>query len=181
MTRRLAVLVATLSLAATGLLAVPSFASAGPARCPGPGYPPVPHATILVSTTTPLLNATVEVSGTAFCADETVTLTLQGTVVGTAHTDAAGNFDPPVKITKSGSSLQLCGVGASGLAGDRDCVTLNTNASSASGTSGTSAGGGGTALTGTDIALLCLLAAVLLAGGGAAVVAGRRRRHEPVG
>jgi hypothetical protein len=182
--RRLSVLLAVLGLALGAALAAPAMATARPAQavagaCSADAYPPSPHATIMASTTTPKVGETIEASGTSYCPDEDVALTLDGTGVGTAHTDAQGAFDPPVVVNKAGNALQLCGIGASGLAADRDCITLSTAAGSQPpGGNGTGAGssGGGTAFTGSDIAALCLLGAVLLFGGGALVAVGRRRR-----
>lgn len=148
--------------------------------CSDIAYPPSPHATIMASTTTPRVGETIEGSGTAYCPDEDVRLTLAGTFVGTTHTDSTGSFDPPVKVAQAGRQL-LCGVGASGLPNDRDCIALVARSH---GTGGEHAhkpnGGGGTSFTGVDILLLCLLAAVLLGAGWALTVVGRRKRHATV-
>lgn len=180
MRRRLASLLAVFGLVAAGTFAFTGPASAAAPVCTGQGYPPAPHATIEVSTTTPLVNAFVKVSGIAFCGNEAVNITVRAVVVIGAHTNGTGSFDPQVKITHAGAN-EICGIGASGLADDRDCLTVvaktSTSGGGGHGTSG-SGTGGGTALTGTDIALLVLLAAVLLGGGGAALAAGRRRRQQ---
>ena len=168
------------ALVAIGLtLAVPAAAAsatglhaAAAGACNDSAYPPAPHATIMASTTTPFLNETIEASGTAYCPDEDVRLTLAGKFVGTTHTDGTGAFDPPVKVTAVGK-LQLCGIGASGLPNDRDCLTLTVKTH---GTGGSHNPGGGTSITGTDIALIVVAAIVLLAAGWSLVAAGRRKR-----
>lgn len=169
-------------LAVLAAVIAPAAAQAGTVHqaapaCTRAAYPPSPHATIMTSTTTPRVGEKIEASGTNYCPNEDVALTLAGASVGTAHTDAHGAFDPPVVVNRAGSALQLCGIGASGLAADRDCVTLTTmsNATAPAGNSSGSSGGG-TAFTGFDIAALCLLAAILLLGGGGLVVANRRRQ-----
>ncbi len=180
--RRLSVLLTVLGLALLAVVAAPAGAIAVPVRalagaCNDSAYPPSPHATIAASTTTPNVGETIEASGTRYCPDEDVALTLDGAPVGTTHTDAQGAFDPPVVINKAGNALQLCGIGASGLADDRDCIALSTpNGAASSPASNNHGNGGGTAFTGFDIAALCLLAAILLIGGGALVVGNRRRR-----
>jgi hypothetical protein len=183
--RRLYGVLGAIALTLGVALVVPAPAGAGGLQllagaCNGNAYPPSPHAMIMSSTTTPALNETIEASGSAYCPNEDVRLTLAGTFVGTTHTDGTGAFDPPVKVTKTGKLL-LCGIGASGLANDRDCLTLTVKSL---GTGGTHqhkpSGGGGTSFTGVDILLLALLAAALLAGGSALAVAGRRKRAAPV-
>jgi hypothetical protein len=173
--RRFAVVVGAVALAFSAALAIPVQANASGLHalavgCSDTAYPPSPHATIMSSTTTPLVGQTIEASGTAYCPNEDVRLTLAGAFVGTTHTDGTGAFDPPLKVTKLGSQ-PLCGIGASGLPNDRDCITLI-----ASTPHGTNGGGGGTSFTGVDILLLCALAAGLIAVGWALLTAGRRKR-----
>ncbi len=167
-------------------LAVPASAAAGPlagsapATCPKPKpYPPPPSATVQSSTTTPRVGQTIEASGIGYCPDEDVTITISGKQVGTAHTNAGGSFDPPVVVPGRAGQKQLCGIGASGLSTDRDCLTLTVSGAAANDASASAAaggGGGGTAFTGTEAALLLALAVLLLAGGVAFATAGRHRR-----
>jgi hypothetical protein len=186
--RRLLISLSVLALLLASALAVPVSAGAQPARaaaaagaCNADAYPPSPHATIMSSTTTPAVGETIEASGTHYCPNEDVQLTLDGADVGTAHTDAQGAFDPPVVVNKAGSALQLCGIGASGLADDRDCITLNTRAAVPAGNgAGSGSAGGGTALTGLDVAGLVALGVVLLVGGAALVATSRRKRLSGV-
>jgi hypothetical protein len=169
-------------LLALGVAVVPpvaasasGVASAVAGACNDSAYPPAPHAQIMASTTTPSVGETIEASGAAYCPDEDVRITLAGRFVTTTHTDGTGAFDPPVTVPRTGTLL-LCGIGASGLRNDRDCLTLTVQAHNNNGGGGHHSGGGGTSFTGTDILLLVLLAAVLLAAGWALVAAGRRRR-----
>jgi len=167
------------------LVAVPAGASAAHAggrltaapagNCPGPGYPPRPNATIMSSTTTPSTGQTIEASGTHYCANEDVNITLGGNHVTTTHTDSVGSFDPAVTVNyPAGTKVELCGIGASGLSNDQDCLTLTI-----AGGLGTSPGNnGGQPMTGVEIAGLTVLAVALLGGGVAFMAAGKRRsRH----
>jgi hypothetical protein len=178
--RRCTAVAGSIMLAFGLALAIPAAAGgaglhAVGGACNATAYPPSPHAMIMSSTTTPALNETIEASGAAYCPDADVRLTLDGAFVGTTHTDGTGAFDPPVKVTKTGK-LPLCGIGASGLANDRDCLTLTVKSLGTGGVQGHKPGGGGTSLTGADILLICVAGAVLLAAGWAFVAAGRRKR-----
>lgn len=167
-------------------LAVPVSAAAAPlagsapTTCPKPKpYPPPPNATVQSSTTTPRVGQTIEASGIGYCPNEDVTITIAGKNVGTAHTDAAGSFRLTVVLPGPGGQKLLCGIGASGLSTDRDCLTLTVSGAAANDASASTAaggGGGGTAFTGTEAALLLALAILLLAGGIAFATAGRHRR-----
>jgi len=167
------------AVVALGLaFAVPAAASASgltsaAGACNDSAYPPSPHATIMASTTTPSVGETIEASGTAYCPDEDVRITLAGKYVTTTHTDLAGDFDPPVTVHQTGK-LRLCGIGASGLPNDRDCLILTVKAHNTG--PGDHHPGGGTSFTGTDILLIVLAAAVLLGAGVALLMAGRRKR-----
>jgi hypothetical protein len=178
----LGLLTAGLLIGQSGAVASPSgaLAIAAPGTCPKPAtYPPTPGATVRSSTTSPFLGQTIEVSGTNYCPDEDVDIRIGGQHVGTAHTDASGNFDPPVVVPGPAGSRVLDGIGASGLSNDRDSLTLCvTGDAVCSGTGGTTApsSGGGLPFTGTQVTGLIVLAIVLLGGGGAAIYAGRRKR-----
>jgi hypothetical protein len=177
--RRVSAILATTALAFGLVVAVPAASASTPhtlaGACNGNAYPPSPHAQIQASTTTPSVGETIEASGIAYCPDEDVRITLAGTFVTTTHTDGTGAFDPPVKVTKTGK-LRLCGIGASGLANDRDCLILTVKSHGVAGQPPTHGGGSGTSLTGVDILLIVIAAAVLLGAGGAFVAAGRRKR-----
>jgi hypothetical protein len=181
--RRLSAIGSAFAVVVGLALTAPAAAAAGGAHaltgaCNGTAYPPAPHAMIMASTTTPAVGETIEASGTAYCPDEDVRITLDGKFVTTAHTDVTGSFDPPVTITRTGD-LRLCGTGASGLADDRDCLMLSVRAGgAASSVPPHRPNGGGTAFTGVDVLLLGVLAAVLLGVGWAFAAAGRRKRAD---
>jgi hypothetical protein len=163
----------TLAVPAVAASASGLVAATAAGACNDSAYPPAPHATIMASTTTPSVGETIEASGASYCPDEDVRLTLAGKFVGTTHTDQAGDFDPPVKVPHTGKLL-LCGIGASGLPNDRDCLTLTVKAHHQGG--GSHSPGGGTSFTGTDVLLIVLAAVVLLGLGLGFVAAGRRKQ-----
>jgi hypothetical protein len=186
MRRILAPLVATsllmlLPAAVLGAAAAPVQAgkqvTAGDCKKPKP-YPRARDATVEVNTTVPNVGDPLEISGIGYCPDEDVDLTIAGQHVGTAHTDSAGSFDPQV-ITTPGppGQKQVCGLGASGLATDRDCLLIHVQA--AGGSSAAPPGrGGDTAFTGVQIALVGLLALVLVVGGVVVTTLSRNRRPD---
>lgn len=162
-------------------------AAAQPARavkaapaCPHASqYPPTPNAMVESSATVVTVGQHIKVSGTHYCPNESVDLTIHGQDVGTGHTDGNGSFDPTVTVPAPAGSVLLCGVGASGLSADRDCIRLNARAAggaSASAPGGTGGSGNGTAFTGTDLATLIAGACALLAIGVAFATAGRRQK-----
>jgi hypothetical protein len=173
--RRLYCALAVLFIALAAFVTAPAVAMASPASIHAvapatclPGvYPPPQQATIMSSTTTPFIGQKIEASGINYCPDEDVRLTIAGTFVGTAHTDFSGSFDPQVTVPGPVGDKELCGVGASGLPTDQDCLTLHVKAESN--------GPGGPAFTGVQIAALVLVAVALLAGGGFFAAAGRRK------
>lgn len=154
-----------------------SAASACPA---GSGYPAVAAAAALVTTTTPVVGQTIEVSGSGMCTNEGVNIFIDAALVATAQTDGTGAFDPPVKVPGPAGVKTLRIVGASGLPNDSATVTLTVRASA--GVAGVSAsraptsnGGGGLASTGVRVALLALIAGGLIAGGVLLARSGRRK------
>lgn len=169
---------AALPLGLQSAVAAPAVSASAPA-CPHPSaYPPSPNATVEVTTTSPVVGERIKISGVNYCPTESVNITLRGAHVATAHTNSSGSFDPEITVTGPVGSAQVCGIGASGLARDRDCVTLHIRESSGQGATSTpvaGSGGGGPAFTGTDIALLIALGVLLLAGGIAFATAGRSR------
>jgi hypothetical protein len=179
-----AVLAAAFLAAPLGLsaaVAAPAASTTAAAACPHPRpYPPSPDATVESSTTTPLIGQRIKVSGINYCPTENVDITLRGVHVGSAFTTSSGSFDPEITVTGPAGAARLCGIGASGLATDRDCLVLHVRASNGQGSSstpvsGSGGGGGGTAFTGTDLALLIAIAVLLIAGGIAFATAGRGR------
>ena len=73
----------------------------------------------------------LEISGINYCPDEDVDLTIAGHHVGTAHTDSAGSFDPQVTTPGPPGPKQVCGIGASGLRHDRDCLFIHVQGAAA--------------------------------------------------
>jgi hypothetical protein len=170
---RLAVLI--VSPLAAGVVMVPAAAATAAGCGSSQGYPPSPDATVQVSTTRPHVGERIKVSGVNYCPDEDVRITIGGTGVGSAHTDGNGAFDPTVTVPGPAGATQLCGIGASGLSADGDCLTLQVTASGAGNPATGVPSGGGTAFTGVEIALLGLAALVLVVGGVLITVFGRRR------
>lgn len=172
--------------------------SAGSVCSPGQPYPPSAGVMLMVSTTTPYQGQSIEVSGSGYCANETVTLSMGGQRLGTAHADAKGSFDPKVRITEDPGRYRLTGAGQDG---DHASVAMtvrpgsgvepisvhrpgangpgsNGHAPAANGAvpAAAGAGTGGLAFTGIDVALLIAIAVALLGAGSYLVYAGRRRR-----
>lgn len=181
MIRRLLPLLAALGLLALGA-AGPSTAWAGRVRAssaadscnPSQPYPIAPDATVQVSTTNPRAGDTIKVAGIRYCPNEDVDIAIAGKFVGTRHTDTNGSFDPTVKVPGPAGEKRLCGIGASGLAADRDCLTIDVRAG---GSSANPAGGPGEpAMTGVEIALLGVLALALVVAGVLFSTFGRRRK-----
>jgi hypothetical protein len=176
-----------LGLLTAAVFAVPAAAQAHPVAaraaavttvdsCPHPTpYPPSPNATVQSSSTHPTIGQHIEASGIHYCPDEDVTITIGGAFVGTGHTNSSGQFDPDVIVPGPAGSKQLCGIGASGLATDQDCLTLDVQAPSGAGTKGN---GGGVALTGVEIGSLIVVAVALIIGGVVFARAGARRKQS---
>jgi hypothetical protein len=167
-----------LPTAVCGAGAAPVHAGNQVAGCPHPRpYPPAPDATVEVNTTDPHVGDPLEISGIIYCPDEDVALTIASQHVGAAHTGSAGSFDPQVTTPGPPGPKQVCGIGASGLATDRDCLLIQVQGAGSS--EGPPAGqGGGTAFTGVQIALLGLLALMLVVGGVVVTTFSRNRRPE---
>jgi hypothetical protein len=182
----LAALLILLPAGIAGAVAAPAHVGAHQAlargSCPNaPSYPPAPDATVEVNTTVPSVGDPLEISGIRYCPNESVELTIAGQHVGTAHTDGDGGFDPQVTTPGPPGAKQVCGIGASGLDTDRDCLLIHVqNAGSSAAEAGPPAqgNGGGTAFTGVQIALLGVLALVLVVGGVVVTTVGRNRRPE---
>lgn len=180
--RRIIARLAVLALIFTALFAAPALArtpaqSPATAPCPHSGqYPPTTQATVQTSTTNPTVGQQIKISGVHYCANEDVQVTLAGKTVGTAHTGADGSFDFELTVPGPPGTMRVCGLGASGLPNDADCLNIVVQSAGNQGV-GNGAGnnnGGGTAFTGANIALLCALAALLIAGGVAFSARGRR-------
>jgi hypothetical protein len=179
MRRLLYALVALVLGATAAVLAAPATASASSHSaaaaaeiCPGftAAYPFSPNATIMSSTTTPFVGQKIEASGIKYCPNENVRLTIGGQFVGNAHTNGAGSFDPPVIVPGPPGDKLLCGVGASGLLHDQDCLTLHVVAPTGPNSSPP------LSFTGVEIGAIVAVALALLIGGVLFATAGRRRK-----
>ncbi len=154
-----AVVVALSAILCLGVLAVPAFAQT---------YPP-PPAEVCVVSETPTPGQTITVSGSGFSANEGVTIILNpgGIVLGTATTDANGNFSVQVTIP-SNLAPGTYSIGLEGNPiGDVSCASFTIVG-----------GGGGVSFTGTslNVPVWTALAAILLATGMILLVAARRRQ-----
>jgi hypothetical protein len=143
-----------------------------------------PTVTTEITTTSAIVDpcGTTTVSGTGFQPGETVTITLQGAVIGTATADATGAFSTSVTIP-TGTSAGTYTIVSTGSAGDSSSTQLTVG----SGTCGTptptfttvssSTPTSGLAFTGADIARLVEIAGIALGVGGLLLLATRRRRQ----
>lgn len=168
----------TLASASTHSGTTAKVATAAFEACPGTRFGKAitdaisPDATIMSSTTTPFVGEHIEASGIKYCPNESVRLTIGGQFVGTAHTNGVGSFDPQVVVPGPVGDKQLCGVGASGLSLDQDCLTLHVVSPT------TTSGGPGLAFTGVEIGAIVAVALALLVGGALFATAGRRRKSH---
>jgi hypothetical protein len=177
MVRRLAGLLAVL----TAFVVLPASAYGTPVRaaaaaadaCPGSNYPVVPGATVQASTTRPKVGQHIEASGIHYCPNEDVRVTIAGKFVGTGHTDNNGSWDPEVVVPGPPGDKPLCGIGASGLPNDADCLTLTVQ--------GNGVNPQPPASTGVAVASLIAIAGILLVSGIVFVRAGRRRQPSSIG
>lgn len=157
---------------------------AGPAA-PAGAYPATICATLEVSTTNPLVGATITVSGSNFDPNATIKLVLHSQTyqLGSTKSDSLGSFTKDVKLPTGVTGHHLIeAIGGtsdepSGCPADPiQALDIQSN-----GGSGVPAGNGGTAFTGLDI-LALIAAAVVLLGGGVLINRGgkRRRAHQRV-
>lgn len=166
--RRVLSALALLGLLMTTLFFTQGAASAAP-------YPPPVTTSLSVSSNTPCAGQSIKVGGSGFGATEAVTLSIGGTVVGSATTDAAGSFDPDVTTPNLIGGQNLTGLGQTSGRTASLTITIRDCAGAGASGGGGGGGGGGLASTGVKIAGLGLLAALLLSGGMFFVIAGRRR------
>ena len=182
MRRLLYALVALVLGCAAALLAAPAIASASSTHAAAPAKEVCPHddpfypypigATIMSSTTTPFIGQHIEASGIKYCHNEDVRLTIAGQFVGTAHTDNNGSFDPQVVVPGPVGDKLLCGVGASGLSEDQDCLTLHVVSPTGPNS------GPPLSFTGVEIGAIVAVALALIVGGVLFATVGRRRKSH---
>jgi hypothetical protein len=162
-------ILACLTVVACGLIAAPGR---------GAAYPPKSCPTISVSTTQPVADQQVVVTGSGFAAGESVTLTLHSAgsadvQLGTVTADASGHFSMSVTIPPSPSgSWQLTAVGA---------VAASCTASIQLGFAGEHSNvppPGGPSSTGVDVALILAVALVMIGAGVISLLAARSRSRR---
>ncbi|HJP65062.1 MAG TPA: LPXTG cell wall anchor domain-containing protein, partial [Actinomycetota bacterium] len=116
----------------------------------------------------------VDVSGVNWLQNSTVALTFQSDPVflGTAQTDADGNFETTVQIpsdaTAGQHTITATGRDQNGEPATADCDIVVT--------AGAGGGPGGVAFTGTNVSLGLIVLGVLIVAGLAFLVGGRRRK-----
>jgi hypothetical protein len=142
---------------------------AAPAFAYGPNAPAIQANT---SSTTP--GGSVDVTGSGFCLNCTITLTLHSNPVtlGTTTSDGNGSFSTSVSIP-SGTEPGSHAIVATDPDGDSASTAILVSAT----TGPTIAASSGLAFTGADIAALSAIGAVALAVGGMLILTGRRRRR----
>jgi hypothetical protein len=179
MRARLSLLVAV-AFALLGLVVPATSAGAAPVA-----YPATLCPTLSVSTTMPLVGATITVSGVNFDPNATIKLELESKpwLLATVKSDAQGAFTVNVKLPAGvfGSHL-IVAVGGTTQRGpgcpvDPSQLLHIQNPGTSGGNGGGNGNGGGTAFTGVDVLLLVLLAAVLLSVGVAINRSGKRRKQ----
>lgn len=147
---------------------------------PTAAYGYEPNAIGITTSGCSVPGGSLTVNGTNFKPTESVTLTLQGTTLGTPIADSTGSFGPTtVKIppdTTPGGSYAIV---ATGTSGDSSSTAADIAASCAtgSGLAFTPGASSGLAFTGADIAALSSVGAIALALGGMLILTGRRRRR----
>jgi hypothetical protein len=123
---------------------------------------------VSVGTTSPSAGGSLPISGTNCRPDSVVTLTLDtGTVLGTATTDANGNYTTTVQLP-------------SGVTGQHNITVSGAQCAATAGVTIQAVGGGssgGLAGTGVAVVGIGVLGVVLLIGGGLMLFAGRRRKN----
>jgi LPXTG-motif cell wall-anchored protein len=133
-------------------------------------------ATLTVNDPTPACGQTVQVVGTGFLPDTTVTITIAGEVVGTTMSDADGNFTFPYTLPDpciSGEQLIRATDGT-------NTLLVSITVSSTTQTTATTPAAGDLPVTGSsDTSLHLAQAGVLLvAAGGILLMATRKRRRQ---
>jgi hypothetical protein len=114
--------------------------------------------------------------GHDFVPGELVTVSRQGTTLGSTHADNHGKFEFEVSVAGLPAGTYVVqAVGASGRSASVNLVLQQSNCGHKTVTS--SGGGGGLAFTGVPALALGGIAAILLVGGVGLIIAGRRRSN----
>ena len=113
--------------------------------------------------------------GHDFVPGELVTLSRQGTTLGSTHADSEGNFEFDVTVAGVPAGTYVVrATGASGRTATVNVVLQQSNCGHKA-VPPSSGGGGGLAFTGVPALALGGIAAILLVGGVGLIMAGRRR------
>jgi hypothetical protein len=164
------------ALALVGLALVAPLAPAAAAAASDPAYPPHTCPTLSVSTTHPAVGEQITVTGQQFDADTRVSLTMTAPTydVGTARTDADGNFSAHVRMPAgvTGNKIITVKGGQSVCPADPIQLFIEDRTTGNGGPGGGGGGGGTPAMTGVDIGVLVLVAGGLI---GLGLLLNRRR------
>jgi len=154
------------------------------------GWPTVafaydPNAIGITTSGCSVPGGSLTVNGTNFQPNESITLTLQGTTLGTPTADPTGSFGPTKVMippdTTPGDSYTIVATGTSGDSSSTG-ADIATSCGTASGLAftGGAGSGSGLAFTGADIAAMSSVGAIALAVGGMLILTARRRRTSGV-
>jgi hypothetical protein len=154
------------------VFAAAALAFAGLVMPAANAYPPTVCATVSVNTTTPPEGGTIVVTGTQFTAGDSLQLKLQpgDFDLGTFTVAANGTFRAVVKLPAGVTGHRMIVVIGGGPSCPVDPVSIDIGAGHAT--------GGGTASTGTNVAMLLGAALLLLVVGGALTERGSTKRRR---
>lgn len=179
---------ARLSLIFAAVLALLGFVVPATSAAAAPvAYPVTICATLSVSTTTPLVGASITVAGVNFDPNATIKIELESKpwLLATVKSDAQGSFTVTVKLPAGVLGAHLIVAIGGNTQGQASCPADPSQLLHIQGVGGGQTGGGGTggtngsgtAFTGIDVLLLVLLAAALLGVGVAINRSGKRRKN----
>jgi uncharacterized membrane protein len=164
MTRTFAALAAVGALFAAMLMLAGGANAASVAPPPGGGT-----GGVHITNPSPQPGGTVTVSGQNCDVNSPVTVSFDGTQIGSGTTDGSGNYSITVTIPSDASpghhTITVTGASCSGTLGIEVVAPSSAN------------GGGSLAGTGVAVVGIGALGVVLLVGGGMMLLAGRRRSH----
>lgn len=135
-------------------------------------------ATFSANVTTAAPGSTIVYTGTGWPPNSTVTISINGTVVGSAQTDASGKFtfSYTVPANATGTITASAGCGSFSISNNVLVTGGGTNTGNQNtGNQSTTTGGTTLPTTGSDAAGLAQVALLLLAVGGLFVLLARRR------
>lgn len=165
------VLIAVALITAT-LLAVPA---ANAQDYPG-------GASFSTSDSNPVCGNTITLSGEGFAPNTEVTLSVGGSTIGTATTDATGKFSFPwtVPCTTIGSVTVTATDGQTTLTTDLNVRSATTTTTPPTTSGGGTSGGGTLPRTGTNSSMFLRIGVLLVSVGGLLVLGSRKRSNKIV-